>query len=380
MVYLDHAATSWPKPKEVIDAWVGYHREVEGSPGRGAHAGAVEGARRVEGARKTLADFLGIDDPRRFVFTPSCTHAMNLAIRGVLRRGDHAIATAIDHNSALRPLAAVAKDLGVELTIAPAGRDGIVGSDAVRAAVRRNTRLVVCTHASNAFGTIQDVAAFVEIARAAGARILLDAAQSAGILPIDAKRLGVDFVAVPGHKSLLGPSGIGGLYVASGVEIPPDHFGGTGLDSSNLTPPVSWPGSFEAGTGNPAGITAWGAGVRVVADEGLDSIRRRERELLARMEEGLARLPKIALHGSRDLERRVGVLSFTVEGYDPNEVAAILDSSFEIRVRSGQLCAPEAIRAAGAPEAGVVRASLGFTSTADEVDALVGAVAEIVAS
>jgi selenocysteine lyase/cysteine desulfurase len=221
---------------------------------------------------------------------------------------------------------------------------------------------------------------FAEIARAAGARVLLDAAQTAGCVPVDAKRMGVDFVAVPGHKSLLGPSGIGGLYVASGIELRPGHFGGTGLDSSNPTPPITWPTSFEAGTGNPAGIVAFGAGVRVVADEGPEAILTKERALLAEMLEGLSRAPRVTTYGSRDLARRVGVLSFNVEGYDPNEVATILDTSFGILVRGGQLCAPNVARAVGAPEAGFVRASLGFTSTRDDVAALVAAVGEIAAS
>ena len=379
-IYLDHAATSWPKPQAVLDAWAAYHRDVTGSPGRGSHRGAIEGSRRVEAVRKEITDFLGGDDPRRFVFTPSCTHAMNLAIVGFLKPGDHAVATAVDHNSALRPLAQLAKDRIIDLSIAESDRQGFVTLAALRAAMRPNTRLVVCAHASNALGTIQDVGMFVEVARSVGARVLLDAAQTAGCVPIDAKRMGVDFVAIPGHKSLLGPSGIGGLWVASGLELRPDHFGGTGLDSANPTPPVTWPTSYEAGTGNPAGIVAFGAGVRTVADEGPEAILRKERALLGELVEGLARVRRVTLYGSADLERRVGVLSFAVEGYDCNEIATILDSSFGILVRSGQLCAPRVAAAMGAPESGFVRASLGRTSTRDDVAALVRAIGEITSS
>jgi cysteine desulfurase family protein len=379
-IYLDHAATSWPKPAGVIEAWAEYHRDVAGSPGRGAHHGAVAASRRVEGVRKEISDFLGGGDPSRFLFTPSCTHAMNLAIHGFLGPGDHAVATQLDHNAALRPLADLANKTIIGFTIAKADASGCVTAAALRAAMAPSTKLVVCTHASNALGTVQDVAMFVEVAKSAGARVLLDAAQTAGAVAIDARAMGVDFIAIPGHKGLLGPSGIGGLWVAPGIELRPDRFGGTGLSSSDLTPPVTWPTSFEAGTGNPAGIVAFGAGLAAVAEEGPAAILTKERALLRELEEGLARIPRVTTYGSRDVERRVGVCSLTIDGYDPNEVAAILDASFGIQTRAGQLCAPLVPRAVGAPEAGFVRVSLGRTTTREDVAACVRAIEEIAAS
>lgn len=380
MIYLDHAATSWPKPRGVTDAWVRYHEEVAGSPGRGSHRGSVEAARRVERVRAELCAFLGGSDPSRLLFTASCTDALNLALAGLLAPGDHVVATDLDHNAVLRPLAQLAAQGRISLSLAPADREGRVSADALRSALRAKTRLLVCTHASNALGTIQDTAPFVEIARACGALVLLDAAQTAGVLPIDARRDGFDLVAIPGHKGLLGPSGVGALLVGDGIALHPTRFGGTGLDSLERTPPVAWPASFEPGTGNPGGIVALGAGLRAVAEEGCGSIRAREERLAGALLEGIAKIPGARIFGNRDPVHRTGVLAFALDGFPPDEVAAILDASFEIRVRAGAMCAPGALRAVGAPEGGFVRASVGFTTTASEVDAFLEAIREIAAS
>lgn len=379
MIYLDHAATSWPKPAAVLDEWARYHREVPGSPGRGAHAGAVEGRRRVERVRRELSDLLGGADPLRLIFTPSCTHAINLAIRGALRAGDHAVATALDHNAALRPLAALESEGRIELTIVDADRDGFVSPDALRRAMRPSTRLVIATHAGNVVGTIQDVAAFAEIAHSAGARVLLDAAQTAGVVPVDARALGADFVAVPSHKSLLGPAGAGALLVAPGVELDPDRHGGTGHDSGSLTPPVRWPASFEPGTANAAGIVAWGAGIRVAAEDGLAAVAERERDLLGRLEDGLADVRGLRRYGARDVARRVGTLALSIDGVPSADAAAALDASFGIAVRGGLICAPRAAASLGAPADGVVRVSVGRSTTGDDVDAAVDALRRIAA-
>ncbi|HKE00731.1 MAG TPA: aminotransferase class V-fold PLP-dependent enzyme [Planctomycetota bacterium] len=379
MIYLDHAATSWPKPQAVLDAWASYH-EVAGSPGRGGHRGATEATRRVEVVRRELSELLGASDPSRCLFAPSCTHAINLAIAGSLGAGDHAIATELDHNSVLRPLAALEAKGRIALTIVSADRDGFVRPEAVRAAVRPTTRLIAAPHATNSVGTIQDVAAFGEIAHAARARFLLDAAQTAGLVPIDAPRIGADFVAVPGHKKLLGPSGVGALLVAPEIGLEPDRHGGTGVASDALVPEVRWPSSFEPGTGNPGGIVAWGAGIRVATEDGLAVARERETALLERLEEGLASIRGVTRFGARSTERRVGVAALTVRGLEPDEVAAALDSTFGILVRAGLLCAPRAIEALGAPPSGVVRLSIGVSTTPQEIDAALSALREIAAS
>ncbi len=378
-IYLDHAATSWPKPIAVLDAWRRYHEAVPGSPGRGGHRGAVEAGRRVEAVRLALTELLGGDDPSRLLFAPSCTHALNLALRGLLRRGDHAVATTLDHNSVLRPLAALAEERGLEISIVRATPEGFVTPDSLRAALRPATRLVALPHASNALGTIQDVDRLAREAHQAGALVLLDAAQSAGTIPVDARRLGADLVAVPSHKALLGPSGAGALLVGPGIALEPDRFGGTGHDSHSHRPAIAWPSSFEPGTGNPAGVVAWGEGIRHVADEGLDAIAAHERRLVRRLEEALLPIPGVRLFGSRDVDRRVGVLSLSIDGSEPAEVAAVLDSSFGILVRAGLLCAPEAAASAGAPPGGFVRLSVGLSTTAEDVDAAARAIEEIAA-
>jgi cysteine desulfurase family protein len=380
MIYLDNAATSWPKPDAVLEAWARYHREIAGSPGRGGHRGAVDAERRVERVRADLTDFLGGADARRTILTASCTHALNLAFAGFLRKGDHVVATELDHNSVLRPLRAIERQGLCRLTIAEANRDGFVEAAALEEALRPNTRLVVCTHASNALGTIQDVNVFVEAARRAGAKVLLDAAQTAGAVPIDARRMGLDFVAVPSHKGLLGPSGAGALYVAPGIDLTPTFHGGTGVDSALDVPRIDWPTSFEPGTANPAGIVAWGAGLRHVAETGLDTILARERALVKAAAEGLLPLPGVEIYGTRDVERKTGVLAYNVKGHEPTEIAAVLDGSYGIQVRAGLSCAPRAAAAAGAPPEGAVRASVGPATTPADVAAFVAAMGEIVSS
>jgi cysteine desulfurase family protein len=379
-IYLDQAATSWPKPDAVIAAWVEYHKTVSGSPGRGSHRGSVEGSRRVERVRRELCGLLGGTDPSRVLFQPSCTHAINLAIAGLLKPGDHALATAVDHNAVLRPLAALEAAGTIEFTIVDADPSGRVDPAAVRAAMRPHTRLVVCTHASNALGTIQDVEGIAAVAHEKGARFLLDAAQTAGVLPIDMARSAFDMVAVPSHKSLLGPSGSGALLVAAGVDLRPLWLGGTGFESQQLLPEPTWPGGFEAGTGNPAGIAAWGEGIQTVADAGILNIMSRERELTARLIEGLARISNITIFGGVDAATRVGTVALAVEGMDSHEVAAILDAHFGILVRAGHVCAARLHRVIGGPPEGWVRVSIGYSNTAGDIDAAVAALAEIARS
>ncbi|MBL8694907.1 MAG: aminotransferase class V-fold PLP-dependent enzyme [Planctomycetes bacterium] len=380
MIYLDHAATSWPKPAQVLEAWSRYQRDVAGSPGRGSHRGAVEASQQVEIARREIVAFLGASDPSRLIFTPSCTHAINLALAGVLRRGDHVVATALDHNAVLRTLAELEARGEVSVTLVAPRSDGRIAVDDVVAAWQPQTRLVVASHASNALGSLIDAAALGELARSRNVLFLLDAAQTAGVVPIDAPRLNADLVAIPSHKGLLAPAGVGALWAAPGIELRPIHFGGTGGDSTSLRPNLLWPQSFEAGTGNPGGIVAMAEGVRFVAEEGVLRILQRERGLLQQLREGLSAIGGVRLFGPADPQQSVGVLSMALEGLDAAEVGAALDSAFEIRVRTGHLCAAQAAAAVGAPASGFVRFSVGFSTTTEEIDAAISAVREIAAS
>lgn len=379
-IYLDHAATSWPKPPQVLAAWNEYHESVPGSPGRGSHRGSVEATKRVENVRRELCQFLGGNDPRRLIFTSSCTHALNLGVFGFLRKGGHAIATGMDHNSVLRPLAAMEARGIIELSIVPAGRDGFVNPADVRAAIRKNTKLVAFPHASNVTGTIQDVVAITKIAHDAGSVVLLDAAQTAGIVPIDAERNEIDMIAVPSHKSMLGPSGCGALLVRTTVELEPSYFGGTGVESEKLTTGISWPMSFEPGTANPAGIVAWGAGIEFVADLGPEQILQNERALASRLIDGFVAIPNVHIYGSTEITKRVATIAISIDGIDPHEAAAILDTSFGILVRAGLICAARLRESIGGPADGYIRFSLGYNTTKDDVDAAVHAVTEIAAS
>lgn len=311
---------------------------------------------------------------------PSCTHAMNLAIHGILKKGDHAVATAIDHNATLRPLAALRARGIIDFTIVEAREDGTVEPDAIRRAIRKNTKVIYMNHASNLLGTIQNVGAWIQIAHEAGAIACVDAAQTAGHLPIDMHRMGIDILAVPSHKGLLGPSGAGALLVSKNIHIEPGVYGGTGHDSENLTPNVEFPGSFEMGTGNPGGIVAWGAGLGVVADAGVDTFIKHDREMIGLLIDKLINSPRVHLYGPRDISARVGVLAISIDGVEAHEAGAILDASFGISVRAGIACAPYAAKACRAPEGGLIRISVGRTTTADEIETTAGAIHQIAGS
>lgn len=379
-IYLDHAATSWPKPESVLRSFVDYHHQVAGSPGRGSHSGAVEATKRVERVRRELSDFFGLADQRKLLFTPSCTQAIQLAIFGTLRKGDHAIATVVDHNAVLRPLAAMQQKAGIDFSIAPADRDGFVDPAAVAERIRDTTKLIIINHASNVLGTIQNIGAMIDLARKKNIYILVDAAQTAGAIPIDMQRLGMDMLAIPSHKGLLGPSGAGALLVGENVVLEPQQFGGNGLDSQSLSPNIEFPVSFETGTGNPAGIVALGEGLRHVAGIGVESILAHERKMILQLEEMLLGNSKIQLFGPRDITKRVGVLALSIHGLGAHEVSSILDASFGIAVRAGISCAPFITKTAGGPDSGFVRISVGGSTTSEDIAAAADALLQIAAS
>ncbi len=365
-IYLDNAATSHPKPECVYQAVVHAMRHIGASPGRAGHRRSLEASRLLFQAREAIATLLSVPDSSRIIFTHSATEALNLALQGVLLAGDHVVTTSMEHNSLLRPLYQLRRR-GVELTIVEAAGDGLVDPDAVRRAFRPTTRMLALGHVSNVCGAIQPVARLAAIAREAGALFLLDAAQSAGSIPIDAAGLGVDLLAAPGHKGLLGPQGTGFLYVAEGVEIRPLLAGGTGSNSSSEEQPHILPEGFEAGTHNLPGIAGLLAGVEFVLARGVDVIGRREREHVAEIARRLAPLPGMAIHGPSFPANRSGLLSFTVEGMDASSLAFMLDQRFDIAVRAGLHCAPLAHRSLGTYPAGTVRVSPGWSTSNDEI-------------
>lgn len=377
-IYFDNAATSHPKPRVVVDAAVRAMTAFNANPGRSGHRAALEAAREVLRARERLAALLHAPDPMRVIHCFNCTDALNLAIKGSLRAGDHVVATRLEHNSVLRVLATLAERGRISLTLIAPRPDGFVDPDDVRRALTGKTALIVCTHASNVTGAIQPVAAVGRVAREAGVRYLIDGAQALGAMPVDVGALGCDLYAFPGHKSLLGPQGTGGLYVGEGVELFTLREGGTGSSSDRLTQPDELPERYEAGTLNLPGIAGLAAGCAHVEDR-LSQIMMHERELSQALYEGLAATPGATLYSPRDEAARAGIVCFNLGDLTSAQVADALARQ-DIAVRGGLHCAPLAHRFLGTLRRGAVRASVGHANTFDEVERFLAAVRTLVRS
>ncbi len=382
MIYLDNGATTWPKPESVYRAMDDFARHRAANPGRGAHAMALAAAAAVDDARLQVARLFHIAETQRVVFRASATDALNLALFGLLRPGDHVVTSPMEHNAVSRPLRAL-QDMGVQVTRVPADPFGWVEPQALADAVTPATRLIVLNHVSNVTGTLQDIRAAGRIARERGLLFLVDAAQSAGVVPIDVEADAIDLLAFPGHKGLLGPMGTGGLYIGPRVDtdaLRPLSYGGTGGNSEEDVPPRTLPARYEAGTLNAVGLAGLAAGVRFVLEQGIERILAHERSLADRLAEGLAALPGVRVYAHPDPARRTAVVSFTVEGWEPGDLGAVLDQSFGIACRTGLHCAPDAARTIGVFPLGTVRFCPGWFTTEAEVDAAVEAVRRIVAA
>jgi cysteine desulfurase / selenocysteine lyase len=379
LVYLDNAATTFPKPASMLRGMIEAYAEVGASPGRGNHDLAARAGDLVEAARARVARSFGAPDPDRVVFGSNATDALNTAILGLVRPGDHVVATRLDHNSVLRPLHHLAESGVITWDVAPFDGRGFVDPDAVEALLLPATRAVVMTHASNVIGTIQPVAEIARRCSARGIPVVLDAAQSAGQVPIDMAALGVSALAFTGHKSLYGPPGIGGLVVMPGLELETSRFGGTGMDSASLVHTRAWPLRLEAGTLNLLGVIGLGLGLDFVEGQGVAAIHAREMGLVARLRDGLAAIDGVTLYRADDLADHVAVLTANVDGVHPQDVGAILDGDFGIAVRVGVHCAPLVHRDLGTIDRGAVRFSLGAYTTADEIDAAIEAMRAIAA-
>jgi cysteine desulfurase / selenocysteine lyase len=368
VIYLDNAATSFPKPPAVAEAMTEFLAHRAGNPGRSGHALAVAAQRVVSDARRMLASLLGAPDPARVVFAQNATDALNLALWGLLRPGDRVVSTAMEHNAVARPLAALA-DRGVAVTRVRCGPDGSLDlADLERALKDAPTRLVAMIHASNVSGTILPAAQAARLAHEHGALFLLDAAQTAGSLPIDVATMGVDLLAFPGHKGLLGPTGTGGLYVAPHVKLAPLRQGGTGIRSEEERQPEDLPEGLEAGTLNTVGLAGLVAALRYLGTRRVEEIHAGEVALTERLLSALADTRSVRVHGPRDARRQVGTVSVSVEGWEPVDLAAALDGSFGIAARAGLHCAPLAHRTLGTHPAGTVRFSVGPFTTEEHVD------------
>lgn len=382
-IYLDNAATSWPKPAGVYDAVDRFMRHVGAPAGRGAYREAVEVDRQIEAARRSVARLLGAADAHSVVFAASGTDALHLALHGTVRPGDHVVTTVCEHHSVLRPLRVLEQQQNVRVARVPCDDYGAVDPQQVRAALEPDTRLVAMIHASNVTGRLQPVAEVGAMLRDHPALLLVDAAQTLGCLPLAVEELGADLLAAPGHKGLLGPLGTGVLYFAPGVarHVRPVRPGGTGTHSDEDIQPESLPEKYEAGNLNVPGILGLAAGVDYVHQQGAAAIHQHTTALAEQLVEGIKATDGVNLVGRQDGRGHVGVVSVQVKGLDPQEVAGMLDSGYRVQVRAGFHCASRMHRALGTLQTGgTVRLSPGPFNTPSDIAAAVAAMAELATS
>ena len=379
MIYLDHAATSWPKPREVIQAMSNFLENAGGNPGRSGHRLSISAARIVFSAREAVAELFQISDPMRVIFTHNVTYAINLALRGLLKPGDRVVTTSMEHNSVMRPLRALEKD-GVQLDVVRCEPDGRLDLDAMRKAITTGTRLVAMTHASNVVGTIMPVREVANLAHQAGAYLLVDAAQTAGVIPIDQSAQGIDLLAFTGHKGLYGPTGTGGLVLGERVditELEPLVRGGTGSRSEFEEQPDMLPDKYESGTPNGVGIAGLGAGIRWVQSRGVESIRAREAELNELLISGLQNIPGVTVYGTRNPAEMTAVVSCRIAGQHVSEVGLRLDDEYGILCRVGLHCAPSAHKTIGTFPEGTIRLAPGIFTSLEDIRICISALERI---
>lgn len=378
--YLDHGATSWPKPPPVIDATADALINLGGNPGRGAYAMALAASRAIHEARRNCASLLGVTHARNLLFQPSCTAGCNLMLKGLFKPGDRVVVGSMEHNAVARPLAHLARQ-GVELEVVKADPTGFVDPDDVeRAVCAAPTRAVVCLHASNLTGTIQPIGDLADIAHEHGAVMLVDGAQGAGHLDIDVTALGVDAYATSGHKGLLGPQGVGLLYLAPELDVEPQIEGGTGgggSESPNM--PAERPDRYEAGTANTPGIVGLGAAAAFISAEGA-ALRQHEAALVRRLHEGILEIGGFSVLGPPPEVPRVPVLSVAHERVDADRIAFELDRGYGVATRAGLHCAPWAHETVGTLGCGAVRFGVGWGNTEAHIELVLRALAEIVSA
>lgn len=380
MIYLDNAASSWPKPAAVMKAMNHVLQEVGANPGRSGHRLSVEAARIIYAVRESIARLFNSTDPLRVIFCPNATEALNLALKGVLGAGDHVITGSMEHNSMMRPLRALESE-GLELTVVPCSPEGYLDPGDVAKRLKRNTSLIAINHGSNVTGGVQPVDEIARMARGHGCLLLVDAAQTAGSIEVNVEREGIDLLAFTGHKGLFGPQGTGGLVIGENVRIEnfrPLKTGGTGSRSEFEKQPEFLPDKYESGTHNTVGIAGLGAGVDFILSEGIHAVQARERELTGRLIQGLREIDGITLYPDRQRERQLAVVSFISNSLEPSELGLRLDRDYGILCRVGLHCSPSSHKTIGTFPKGTVRCSMGYFTTGEEVDSAVAAVRDIV--
>ncbi len=377
MIYLDNAATTWPKPESVYKAMDIFLRNSGGNPGRGGHSMAEAASKVVDDTRLLLSRFINATEPKRVIFTFNCTDSLNTGIKGILKPGDHVITSSIEHNSVIRPLEKL-RHQGIEVTrINPNPEYGYVLPGDIEKTIKNNTRLIIMTHASNVNGVVQPAGEYGRIARKHNLIFMLDAAQTAGKFQLDVQNDNIDILAFSGHKGLFGPPGTGGLYIGERVDLDTLREGGTGSQSESEEQPSLLPGKYESGTHNTVGIAGLGEGLRYISQEGIDRILKHELLLTEKLIDGLSEISGITIYAAPDISIQCPVISFTVDGVEPGEVGTILDQAFDIKARTGLHCAPAAHKTLGTLPRGTIRLSPGYFNTIEEIDVTLEAIERI---
>lgn len=372
MIYLDNAATSFPKPSEVYDQVLNCMKNYCANPGRGSHDMSVKSALKIMEAREEICELFNIPSPLNLIFTSNATEALNISIKGALKRGDHVISTVIEHNSVLRPLHSLFED-GVEVTLVGVDKSGYINFNDIKKEIKKNTKMIIINHTSNVLGTIQDIKSIGRLSKENGIIFMVDASQSAGVIPIDVENDHIDLLAFPGHKGLFGPQGTGGLFIRDGIKLRNFKEGGTGSNSHFMVQPDFVPDQFESGTLNTPGIAGLCEGVKFIKRIGLDNIRKYEEELLWYLLEQIKKLSYVKIYGSDSEKQRSAVISLNVDGIDASIVGEQLNER-GIAVRTGYHCAPLIHDVIGTEYAGTVRVSPGYFNTFEDIEKLVEAI------
>ncbi|MBK1812971.1 aminotransferase class V-fold PLP-dependent enzyme [Clostridium sp. YIM B02505] len=375
MVYIDNAATSFPKPESVYDSVLDCMKRYCANPGRGSHKLSLECEMKIIDTRQKISELFNIDDIMNVIFTSNTTEGLNIAIKGVLKSGDHVITTSIEHNSVYRPLRKL-KEIGVEVSIVSVDEKGYINLDELQKNIKINSKALIINHGSNVLGTVQDIEKIGRIAKKNNLIFIVDAAQTAGVFNIDVKKMNIDIMAFPGHKCLYGPQGIGGLYIGDSVNVDTFKEGGTGSNSNIMEQPDFMPDKFESGTLNTPGIVGLGAGIDFISKIGIDVIRKHDQELAVYLTTELQKLPYISMYGENDCEKKCPVVSFNVDGYDSSEIGEFFNSR-DIYLRTGYHCAPIIHNIIGTKNLGTVRASFGYFNTIEDVEKLVATIKEL---
>lgn len=375
MIYMDNAATTMHKPKEVIDAVVAAMSSM-GNAGRGVNEASLSASRLIYDTREKLCRLFGAEDPRQIVFTANSTESLNIAIKGILNPGDHVIATMLEHNSVLRPLYEMEKK-GVRLTIVKSNPEGTLDLADIENAIAPDTKMIVCTNGSNLTGNYIDPEPIGTLAREKGIVFVVDASQTAGVFPIDVQKMKIDVLCFTGHKGMLGPQGTGGMYVRKGLSVRPLLSGGSGVQTYSKTHPTEMPTALEAGTLNGHGIAGLHAAVEYLEKTGVDTIRAREQDLMWRFYEGVKEIPGVKVYGDFSAKNRCAIVTLNIGDYDSSEVSDELLTEYGISTRSGGHCAPLMHEALGTVEQGAVRFSFSHYNTEEEVDTAIRAIREL---